>query len=59
MKGNVVSIQISQRQEDEVPTPGAFGRVNEDLERLKAEMRKLASGMVLEVGQVARKQSAA
>src|SRR5207248_5802225 len=48
-EGNLMAIQITHRKEDEVPTPGAFGRVNEDLEKLKAEMRNLGAGMVFEI----------
>jgi spore cortex formation protein SpoVR/YcgB (stage V sporulation) len=42
-------LKITHRKEDEVPTPSAMGRVNEDLETIKSEMRKLAPGMVLEI----------
>jgi spore cortex formation protein SpoVR/YcgB (stage V sporulation) len=42
-------LNITHRKEDEVPTPSAMGRVNEDLETIKSEMRKLAPGMVLEM----------
>ena len=42
-------LSFTHRREDEVPTPSAYGRVNQDLEALKSEMRKLASGMVLEI----------
>ena len=44
-----MALQVTHRKGDEVPAPGAFGRVNEELENLKAEMRKLGSGMVLEL----------
>jgi len=40
---------ITHKREDEVPTPSSAGKVNEDLMTLKEEMRKLASGMVLEI----------
>ncbi len=42
-------LRITHKREDEVPTPGASGRVNQDLLALRTEMQKLASGMVLEV----------
>ena len=44
-----MALKISHRREDEVPTPSAMGRVNADLESLKEEMRRLGSGMVLEI----------
>jgi hypothetical protein len=42
-------LTITHRKEEDVPTPSAMGMVNEDLDALKSEMRKLASGMVLEI----------
>ena len=42
-------LKITQRKEDEVPTPGGSGRTNEDLLALKNEMSRLSSGMVLEI----------
>lgn len=42
-------LRISQKKEEEVPTPTAMGRVNEDLEAVKIAMRRLAGGMVLEI----------
>jgi hypothetical protein len=42
-------LKISQKREEEVPTPTASGKVNPDLLVLKNEMQKLASGMVLEI----------
>ncbi len=42
-------LKITHRKEQEVPTPTALGKVNQDLEALKAEMFKLRQGMVLEV----------
>jgi hypothetical protein len=42
-------LTITHRKEDEVPTPSAMGRVNEDFEAIKGEMRKLSTGMVLEI----------
>ena len=42
-------LKITHCKEDEVPTPSAMGKVNEDLDALKSEMRKLSSGMVLEI----------
>ena len=44
-----MALSITQRQENDVPEPNAVGRVNEDLETLKSEMRKLLPGMVLEI----------
>ena len=41
-------LKFAQRTEAEVPTP-LSGKLNEDIEALKAEMRKLATGMVLEI----------
>ena len=42
-------LKITHRNEDEVPRSSAAGRVQEDLESLKGEMRKLSSGMVLQI----------
>ena len=42
-------LEIKHRPQNEVPTPTSMGRVNEELEAIKNEMRKLASGMVLEI----------
>ncbi len=42
-------LNISHKKENEVPTAGSSGKVNEDLMALKNEMSKLASGMVLEI----------
>ena len=42
-------LQISHKKEAEVPRPGRTGKVNEELLALKAEMAKLAQGMVLEI----------
>ena len=42
-------LRIIHRSQDEVPTPSRMGRINLDLEALKAEMRKLAPTMVLEI----------
>jgi hypothetical protein len=42
-------LKISHKSENEVPTPTSTGKVNQDFEALKAEMQKLASGMVLEI----------
>jgi hypothetical protein len=44
-----VPLKITHKSEDEVPTPTSSGKVNEDLSALKAEMQKLAAGMVLEI----------
>ena len=40
-------LKITQRNASEVLTPSAMGRVNEGVETMKAEMRKLGAGMVL------------
>ena len=42
-------LKITHRKEDEVPTPGGSGKVNQDLQTLKNEMSRLAGGMVLEI----------
>ncbi len=42
-------LKITHKPEQEVPTPGRAGKVNEELLALKEEMKKLASGMVLEI----------
>jgi hypothetical protein len=42
-------LAITHRSETDVPTPSAMGRVNADLEAVKSEMRKLSSGMVLQI----------
>jgi len=42
-------LKFTQRKPEEVPTPSASGKVNQDLLNLKNEMSKLASGMVLEI----------
>ncbi len=42
-------LEITQRPESEVPKPGRTGKANEDLLTVKNEMKKLASGMVLEI----------
>jgi hypothetical protein len=42
-------LKITHKTESEVPTPTSTGKVNQDLMALKAEMQKLASGMVLEI----------
>jgi len=42
-------LKITHRKEEEVPRPGAAGRINENLEAIKAEMLKLGQGMVLEI----------
>jgi hypothetical protein len=44
-----VPLRFSQRKPEEVPTPSASGKVNQDLLNLKNEMSKLAAGMVLEI----------
>ncbi len=42
-------LKITQRSETEAPTPGKTGKVNEELIALKDQMKKLGSGMVLEI----------
>ena len=42
-------LQFTQRKEEEVARPTAAGKVNPERATLKDEMRKLASGMVLEI----------
>ena len=42
-------LRITQRKEEEVPTPSSSGKINEDLMAIKNEMGRLASGMVLEI----------
>ena len=42
-------LKFNHRKADEVPTPSASGKINEDLIALKNEMAKLAAGMVLEI----------
>lgn len=42
-------MKITARRATEVPQPTAAGKVNEDLEALKAAMVKLPAGSVLEV----------
>ena len=42
-------LKISQRNENDVPTPSTAGKINEDVEHLKTAMRNLAPGMVLEI----------
>ncbi len=42
-------LKITHKSEDQVPTPTSTGKVNADLAALKAEMQKLAAGMVLEI----------
>ena len=44
-----LALKITHRNASEVPTPSGMGRVNEDVETVKAEMRKLGAGMVLEI----------
>ncbi len=44
-----MALKINVRKESEVPQPASAGRVNEDLEALKAKMGTLPEGMVLEV----------
>jgi hypothetical protein len=42
-------LKFTHRNQDEVPTPGASGKVNEDFVALKSQMQGLPSGMVLEI----------
>jgi len=42
-------LKITHRNEDEVPAFVGCRRVQEDLEALKSEMRRLAPGMVLQI----------
>lgn len=42
-------LKITQRKPEDVPSASATGKVNYDLIALKDEMRKLGSGMVLEI----------
>jgi hypothetical protein len=42
-------MKISARRASDVPQPTAAGKVNEDMEALKAQMAKLPAGSVLEV----------
>ena len=42
-------LKITHRKQEEVPSPGSSGKVNEDLMTVKGEMARLAPGMVLEI----------
>ncbi len=42
-------LTFTQRQENEIPQPSRQGRVNEELQQVKNELSRLASGMVLEI----------
>jgi hypothetical protein len=44
-----MAIKIAARKAEEVPTPTTSGKANPDLAVVKAEMSKLAPGMVLEI----------
>ena len=44
-----MTLRISHRKEDEVPSASGSGKVNEDLLAVKAEMARLMPGMVLEI----------
>ncbi len=44
-----MALKITHRNASDVPPPSGAGRVNEDVETVKAEMQKLGSGMVLEI----------
>ena len=40
---------IAHRKESDVPQPTKSGRVNADLQQMKAELARLRNGMVLEI----------
>ena len=42
-------LKFSHKRMDEVPTPNASGRINQDLVSIKNEMSKLGGDMVLEI----------
>ncbi len=42
-------LRFAQKKEEEVPRPGASGKINQDLLAIRSEMTKLGSGMVLEI----------
>ena len=42
-------LKFSQRKQEEVPTPSASGKVNQDLLAIREEMSRLTAGMVLEI----------
>ena len=42
-------LKFSQRKQEEVPTPSASGKVNQDLLAIREEMSKLTADMVLEI----------
>jgi hypothetical protein len=42
-------LKITQRRAEEVPQPSKSGKVNEELQNIKAEMSKLREGMILEI----------
>ena len=42
-------LKFSHKRIDEVPTPNASGRINQDLVSIKNEMSKLDGDMVLEI----------
>ncbi len=42
-------LKISTRRQEDVPAPGRTGRINEDFAILRDEMRRLGTGMVLEI----------
>jgi hypothetical protein len=44
-----MSLKITQRRREEVPTPSGSGKVNQDLINIRDEMRRISSGMVLEI----------
>jgi hypothetical protein len=42
-------LTFTQRKQEEVPSAGSNGKVNEDLLSIKNEMAKLGSGLILEI----------
>jgi len=48
-------LQITPRKAEDVPSASSTGKVNHDLIELKDEMKKLGSGMVLEIETVGDK----
>lgn len=44
-----MALKITRRSLEETPRPTSSGRVNEDLEQLKQQMRELAPGSALEI----------
>jgi len=44
-----MTLKFAHRKEGDVPRPVALGKVNENFEAIKAEMRRLRTGNVLEI----------